>query len=128
MAKRLVALLFIFVIAGQVSAGVCGCIGSGNKPKHSCCKRKKATADAIGAKGCCGVNCMVPQSGKLVQDRTGSAPEIKFQTVRNSFQAVTVGFTRITPHATIALTPFANHRLKHPRPPDLFLLHRAFLI
>ena len=129
MVKRLIALLFIFVIAGQVSAGVCGCIGGGDKPKHSCCKRKKAvSADAMSAKGCCGTNCMVRQSERAVQDRTASSPEIKFQTVIGTTQVSAASFKPIISHRPFVFAPFANNRIKYPRPPDLFLLHQAFLI
>jgi hypothetical protein len=128
MVKRLIALLFIFVIAGQVSAGVCGCIGGGNKPKHSCCKRKKAAGDVMSAKGCCGTNCMVRQSQKVIQDRTASAPEIKFQTVIIPTQVAAPGFRPMVSHEPFVFARFSNNRLKYPRPPDLYLLHQAFLI
>jgi hypothetical protein len=128
MVKRLVALLFIFVIAGQVSAGVCGCMGLGNKPKHSCCKRSKDKANAFKAKGCCGANCMVGRTERPAQDRTASSPEIKFQEVRDFVPVIPIVLKPVTRHATHTPAPFANHRLKHPRPPDLFLLHHAFLI
>ena len=128
MVKRFIALLFIFVIAGQVSAGVCGCLGAASKPKHSCCKRKKAAADVMSAKGCCGTNCMVRQSEKVVQDRTASVPEIKFQAETSATQVTASVFKPIVSRGPVVQAPFANHRLKYPRPPDLFLLHRAFLI
>jgi hypothetical protein len=128
MVKRLVALLFILVIAGQVSAGVCGCIGNGGKQKHSCCKRKKVGADSLSRKGCCGTNCMVRQSGRIVQDGTSPAPEIKFQTLRDTTPVIAIGFEPVALHRVVFLANFSNHRLRYSRPPDLFLLHRAFLI
>src|SRR5947209_20214456 len=77
MLKRLTAILFIFVMAGQISAGVCGCLGGDSRPQHSCCERKKSVGDALRRKGCCDDNdCSIRQSERLPQDRTNATARV----------------------------------------------------
>lgn len=128
MLKRLAAFLFIFVIAGQVSAGVCGCVGSDNKLQHSCCKRQKTAGDSISKKGCCDTDCMVRQSERQVQVRAEPGAHLQFQAVDEPSEIPKLSLERVSIRSTVTIKPFANHRLKYARPPELYLRHRAFLI
>jgi hypothetical protein len=128
MLKRLVAIFFIFVIAGQVSAGVCGCLGAESQPRHSCCKRQKPTVDALRQKGCCDSECALSQSERLPQERTNT-------TVKLTLKAVTEpALPRLERFAPLAIdnieqtVGIVDHRLKYSRPPELYLRHHAFLI
>jgi hypothetical protein len=128
MVKRLVALLFVFVIAGQVSAGVCGCLGDVNQPQHSCCKRQKTNGDSLRQKGCCDSECAMQQSERLPQDRTNATAKISFKAV------VEPAALRLDNFAPVAELPIArstvdqDFRLEFARPPELYLRHHAFLI
>jgi len=126
--KRLAALLFIFAIVGQVSAGVCGCLGGETKPKHSCCVRKKAVRDVISAKGCCETNCLAGKAENVVRDRTEPAAKIKFHDAVERGPMQYALFPPVPARAGVSIKPFAGNRLKYARPPDLYLRHHAFLI
>jgi hypothetical protein len=128
MLKRLAALLFIFVMAGQVSAGVCGCLGGENRAQHSCCKRKKMSRDAISAKSCCETDCLVRHSEKLVQDRTQAGPKIKFQAAASPVKPGLALLLPTTTRIAVVVSPYSDHRLKYARPPELYVRHRALLI
>jgi hypothetical protein len=128
MVKRLTAFLFILVIAGQVSAGVCGCIGGESKPQHSCCKRAKKAVDSISKKSCCDTDCAARQSDRPVQDRTASQAKLQSQTSDEPREALPFTFERTAIIRAVPVTHFTNHRLKYARPPELYLRHHAFLI
>ena len=128
MLKRLTAIFFVFVIAGQVSAGVCGCVGGENKARHSCCKRDKTAGDSIRSKGCCDADCMVRQSDRPVQDRTAPQAQLQFQTADEPLEVLKFTFERAPVYRTVSVNDFTNHRLKYARPPELYLRHHAFLI
>ncbi|MBP9664784.1 MAG: hypothetical protein KBD94_09185 [Pyrinomonadaceae bacterium] len=128
MLKRLVSILFVFAIVGQIYAGVCGCLGGDDNATHSCCKRSKAAGDAIKAKDCCAADCEVQQADRLTQDRSNPTPQIKLQADEPStpLPAISVQWVAVT--SSITTRQLADHHLKHPRPPDLYLRHHAFLI
>lgn len=128
MVKRLTAFLFILVIAGQVSAGVCGCIGGESKATHSCCKRAKKSADSIQKKSCCDADCAARQSDRPVQDRTASQARLQSQAADKPREVHQFTFERTAIIRAVPVTRFTNHRLKYARPPELFLRHHAFLI
>jgi hypothetical protein len=128
MLKRLAAILFIFAIAGQVSAGVCGCFDGGREDKHACCKRDKLSGDSIRTKPCCDTNCMSQQSEKVEQERTQAATKIKFQAVVHALQGEATMFSPIESRTPVVASPSSDHRLKYARPPQLYLRHHAFLI
>ena len=128
MLKRLAALLFVFVIAGQVLADVCACLGGDKMAQDSCCARTVLTANSIRAITCCDTDCMLQQSERLPQDRTQTIDKLQFQPAaeqalveQRSFQPVAV------PTAPTSL-PQIDHRLKFARPPDLVVLNCDFLI
>jgi hypothetical protein len=128
MLKRLAAFLFIFVIAGQVSAGVCGCVRGETESKHSCCKRDKKAGDSIRGKSCCDVDCMAGQSDRPVQDRTTPQAKLQFKTADQPREALKLTFEPVPIQSTVSVNRFTNHRLKYARPPELYLRHHAFLI
>jgi len=128
MLKKLTAIFFIFLIAGQVSAGICGCVVDNSQPQHSCCKAQKASADALRRKGCCDNDCAMSRSERLTQDRAGVAFKFSSKAIA---QPATPKFESFAPVAaqTIASASTAiDHRLKYSRPPELYLRHHAFLI
>lgn len=128
MLKRLVALLFIFFIAGQVSAGVCGCFGDASQPQHSCCKRQKTERDAWRQKGCCNNDCAMSRSEKLPQDRTNTTVNLTLKAVAEPATPKLENFVPISKQQAIASVTADDHRLKYSRPPELYLRHHAFLI
>lgn len=128
MLKRLAAFLFIFAIAGQVYAGVCVCLGGDKEAAHSCCKREKEARDSISGKAGCETDCAASPAGKPVIDRIEPAAKIKFQAVQFSPAVPRISFENIRTGSSVPIRPFADHRLKYARPPDLYLRHHAFLI
>jgi hypothetical protein len=128
MLRRLAAILFVFVIAGQVSAGVCGCLGGANKPRHSCCEPKQTGPDAMRPPNCCDEDCMVRQAEKLPQDRTQPAAKIKFQVIAKEAPVLRSTLQRIEARTSLGDSPYSDQRLKYSRPPNLYLRHHAFLI
>ncbi|MEO8574867.1 MAG: hypothetical protein ABI481_12950 [Pyrinomonadaceae bacterium] len=128
MLKRLAAVLFIFVIAGQVSAGVCGCLGDESNTQHSCCKRNKLGVDEMRAPRCCDTNCAASASEKVAQDRGERAAKTQFKQTLEPAAVQRVSFQTFPVVRPVTVSAFSDHRLKYSRPPDLFLLNRAFLI
>ena len=128
MLKRLTAIFFIFLIAGQVSAGVCGCLSDVSQPQHSCCRHKRSANDAVRRKGCCDNDCAMSQSERLPQDRTITSFEITSKAVAQPLTPKVENFTAVAvPNMAFAVTA-GDHRLKYSRPPELYLRHHAFLI
>ena len=128
MLKRLAAFLFILTVVGQVYAGVCGCLDGGNEPRHSCCKRQKNARDSVSSRGCCSTDCMGQRSETLVQKRTEPASKITLETVNEPAEIPRMAFERVLALDVARISPFANHRLKYSRAPELYLHHCAFLI
>lgn len=128
MLKRLASILFVFAIVGQVYAGVCGCLIGDDEATHSCCKRSKAAGDAIKAKDCCAADCEVQQADLLTQDRSNPTPQIKLQAVKPAAAIPAIPVEWVASTSSIITQQIADHQLKHPRPPDLYLRHHAFLI
>lgn len=128
MLKRLAAILFIFAVAGQVSAGVCGCLESGLEHQHSCCRHERSDRDTLRGKGCCDSDCAMTQSEKLPQDRASA--DIKL-TLKAVAEPATLKLENYAPITIVSLAPFIasiDHRLKYSRPPELYVRHHAFLI
>jgi hypothetical protein len=128
MLKRFAAILFIFVMVGQVSAGVCGCLGGPRADQHSCCKREKVSGDSVRTKGCCDGDCIGRQSEELAQDRTQPATKIKFQSGGKRINLGQTLFSPIAARMPVVVSPYSDHRLKYARPPELYLRHHAILI
>ena len=128
MLKRIAAFLFIFAIAGQVYAGVCGCLNGESRKQHSCCKKQKFAGDSIKAKGCCDTECMVSQHEKLAADRTDPAAKIKFQALIAPPALTRIPIRQVTATASLPVQPLSELQRKYPHSPDLYLHHCAFLI
>jgi len=128
MLKRLTAIFFIFLIAGQVSAGVCGCLGDGDRPQHSCCKHERSASDALRRKGCCDNDCAMSQSERVPQDRTITAFKITSKAIPEPAIPKLENFVPVESPSFASSIAAVDHRLKYSRPPELYLRHHAFLI
>ena len=72
---------------------------------------------------------MVQQSSKLAQDRTASVMRIELPATEEPFAtAPRTRFQPIVKASPDVPVSFIDQRLSFPRPPDLYLHHRAFLI
>lgn len=128
MLRQLAAILFVFVIAGQVSAGVCGCFDDVSKPQHSCCKRQKLKGDSIRPTNCCDADCAMRQSERLPQDRAQVVDNIKQQQTSEPAVVKRFSFEPFIMSFVPRPLPTLDHRLKLARAPDLVVLNCAFLI
>jgi hypothetical protein len=107
---------------------VCGCLDGHNQPQHSCCKRQKNAKDSVSGRGCCDTDCMAQRSETLIQKRTEPASKIKFEAIEELAEMPRMAFERVVALDVVRISPFANHRLKYSRAPELYLHHCAFLI
>jgi hypothetical protein len=131
MLKRIAALLFIIVLAGQVLAGVCVCLdekGSGHS-KMSCCKRKKIVVPSMSKKPCCDSPCGQPMSETLPRSLSDSSIKIPLAE-RTAVEKLLISLNRRT---TQAMLPPVHKRskeasLRKSNPPNLYLYNHAFLI
>jgi hypothetical protein len=137
MLKRLAALLFIFVLAGQVLSGVCVClegIGDESDPhaKMACCKREKSVGTSVSAVACCDAPC-----GSEGSDRSkfpGSQSESNVKIPAPVLAAVEKFINLLSglppnyasPPAIPKRAGKPPLRLSHP--PNLYLQNHAFLI
>jgi len=129
MLKRLTALVFMFVLAAQISGGVCGCLGGVSEDTHSCCKREKSAIDSMQSKACCDSNCTVTQSERVSQDRTQAAAKLNFSQAAEPATAFErTPFRPLIAPETVTISHYTDNRLKYSRPPALYLRHHAFLI
>jgi len=128
MLKRLTAIFFVFLIAGQVSAGVCGCLCGESEPRHSCCLHQKSANDTVRQKGCCDNDCAMSQSERLPQDRTVTSFKLNSKAVAEPATPKLENFIRIVTQNAAVTIAAVDHRLKYSRPPELYLRHHAFLI
>lgn len=128
MVKRLTALFFIFLIAGQAYAGVCGCLSGQSMPHHACCKRQKLKIDSMRATTCCDTDCILRQSEKLPQDKSQAVDKLKFQPIAEPSAVVQISSLPVLVRMVPAALPKFDHRLKFARPPDIVVLNCAFLI
>ena len=128
MLKRLTAIFFIFLIAGQVSAAVCGCLGGESQPQHSCCKHERSANDSLRQKGCCDNDCAMSQSERLPQDRTITSFKITSKAVAEPATPKLEKFVPITTLNIARTISAIDQRLTYSRPPELYLRHHAFLI
>lgn len=127
MFKRTLSLLFVFLLAGQVWAGVCGCLG-GTGSEMKCCKRSTEQAK-IGAKRCCGDIC--------AEKSHTQAPRSQSENHQTSVGVVQSASTTFSlPDFVLAKDGSRRNDLKSTerapallaRPPDLFLKHHSFRI
>jgi len=127
MLRRFAAIIFVLALAGQIYAGVCGCMGGESETAHACCKPKTAIENSMQGKACCETACTMSHSENTVPDRLETLANITFQAAEPS---VVTSFTFEAP--TIVLKSIAPMRTVRGaaslRPPDLYLRHRAFRI
>jgi hypothetical protein len=129
MLKRLTAILFIFIMAGQISAAVCGCLGGDSRPQHSCCEHKKSVGDTLRRKGCCDDNdCAMRQSERLPQDRTNATAKITLNIAVEPTIPELESFEPVALKNFVPTSTILDHRPKYSRPPELYLRYHAFLI
>jgi hypothetical protein len=128
MLKRLAAIFFVFVIAGQASAGVCGCFTGENEPRHSCCKPKRVDGDAMRPTNCCDTECFLHASENAPQARIEGLAKIAFKAKPTPLIVQSWSFEPVADVRTVKISLFLNHRLQYSRPPNLYLHHHAFLI
>jgi hypothetical protein len=127
MLKRLSAFIFILAIAGQVSAGVCNCLGSTTKKAHACCKPIDSKVPLVTSKGCCDEDCPAFASRPGERTRLNTSlklsPGTDVDLNHTSFAVLGPSATRSAPvHIAV------DQRIKYARPPDLFILHRSIRI
>ena len=130
MLKRLVALFFIFALAGQVLAGVCACLdGNGaGREKKSCCPLKKAKKSSVSKKNCCDANC-VKKSDSMPRSQSESPVKIPLM-VRKAVEKFVVSLAGGLSSTEFAPEPkrFLQTSPQLANPPDLYLQNHAFLI
>jgi len=127
MLRRVAAILFILALAGQIYAGVCGCMGGESETAHACCKPKTAIENSMQGKACCETACAMSHSGNVIPDRLETLAKITFQAVEPtaapSFPFVAPSIVRN------AYAPIRSLRdAAYVRPPELYLRHHAFRI
>ncbi|MBV6495104.1 MAG: hypothetical protein DYH05_07840 [Acidobacteria bacterium ACB1] len=127
MLRRLSAILFILALAGQIYAGVCGCMGGESEAAHACCKPKTAVENSMQGKACCETVCAMSHSENTVPDRLETIAKITFQ----ASEPPTVPTFAFAPRSVVRTSNTPTRVLldaAHVRPPELYLRHRAFLI
>ena len=82
MLRRLIAVFFVLALAGQIYAGVCGCVGGKSESAHACCKPKTAIENSMQGKTCCETACVMSRSENVVPDRVESFAKISLQVVQ----------------------------------------------
>jgi hypothetical protein len=132
MLKRLFAILFIIALTGQVWAGVCLCLDTGEEDAHakmSCCKREKAQANQVSARPCCDEPCGETNGNKLPFSPSESNNKIPAP-VLNAIEKFINSFNR-KPNYTAPLIiskRSGDRRLQLSHSPDFYLQNHAFLI
>lgn len=129
MLKRATAFLFVLLIAGQVWAGVCGCLEDGDHERSSCCMRDRSDAASMNKIPCCESDC-----GDLdtqATPRTNTENSMKL-TLRDNPEAYTLTavfkFVPFRARGNDLERPKGFVRPHLPRPPELYLRNHAFLI
>jgi hypothetical protein len=132
MLKRLFALVFIFVLGGQVWAGVCLCWqGSeeGGHAKMSCCKKEKVQAPSISAKTSCDSPCGTPTNDRLPRSQSDASIKVPLPVL----SAVEKFVNALPVRANFEAPPLISKRsgdlpLQLSHSPDLYLQNHSFLI
>lgn len=129
MLRRIAAIFFILLIAANAWGAVCGCLGGGGVMKMpSCCKREKAGRTAMSAKPCCESNCIIRGNSQNFGIKAEFATRIP--TPHAAINEAVI-------HAEVIFRAAANDRLPEitkyrgpnlPRPPDLYIKNKSFLI
>lgn len=122
-------MLLLLSLAGQVWAGVCGCVDETND-SHNCCKPDKSGKDSLAAPPCCSGDCESITSSQIPGKNTDRISKDLW-----SKQMVPGAKSAFRPTLPLAdrsiewLSKPTGHRLKLARPPDaLYLRHSSILI
>jgi hypothetical protein len=127
MLKRLLALVFVLVVAGQASAGICACLETGKSAVHSCCKKKKSKNNSVSRKGCCDADCMRVSTETSPRASAERAKEI----TPSDLAAVRPAEVRLpldVPVEGVIAAIIFREKPKRAPPPDLIVLNRSFRI
>ena len=128
MFRRFAAFLFVLTMAGNLWAGVCGCIGDADH-QDPCCKRELNAKDSFSAKPCCDDNCLTSGSVSTPRTQGESTVKIPLPADEIAVEAIrTFAFDPSVVRRSEISVPFVDKRLIFPRPPDLYLKHHSFLI
>src|SRR5690606_9889529 len=128
MLRRLTALVFVLFLAGNVWAGLCGCIDGGDHSASACCKRERSEHTSISPKPCCGSECGQPAMSNVHRTKSESGVKvfgshIPAEPVRSFVPMPLIGLER----EPLFVIQYPQDPL-FPRPPDLFIKHSSFLI
>lgn len=128
MGRRISALIFIFLMAGQAWSAVCPCRTT-SKQVHACCKPKKEKSNYAATKGCCdGSGCFTDRGSNQVVTTLSANPDIiVVQAGSTTALPVSVAPAPII-KSTISLSRYDGFLHRYARPPDLYVRHHAFLI
>ncbi|HQZ81830.1 MAG TPA: hypothetical protein PLR83_01300 [Pyrinomonadaceae bacterium] len=127
MLRRFAAVIFILALAGQIYAGVCGCIGGKSEAAHACCKPKTAIENSMQGTTCCETACAMSHSENIVPDRLETLAKITIQAVEPS-RAVAFTFGERSVLYKYNAPTRVIRGAASVRPPELYLRHRAFRI
>ncbi|KXK07360.1 MAG: hypothetical protein UZ17_ACD001000017 [Acidobacteria bacterium OLB17] len=128
MLRRFAAIIFVLALAGQIYAGVCGCIGAENKNAHSCCKPKASVENSMQGKACCETACTMSNSQNIVPDRLETLAKVTFAAIEPASPVAAFDFSP-TPAAYKHIAPQVTAiSAADLRPPELYLRHHAFRI
>jgi hypothetical protein len=120
--------MFVLVVAGNASAGVCACLKPAGSKAHACCKPKKAKNDSVSRKGCCERDCLNVKTESNPRVAAERAPS--FQT--GPIVPAPMFLSDNDPFATVAVRTggpvVEKQRPKRAPPPDIFLLNSSFRI
>lgn len=127
MLRRLIAVFFVLALAGQIYAGVCGCVGGKSELEHACCKPKTAVENSMQGKACCETICAMSQSENTVPDRLETLAKITLQVVEPESIVPTFEFSSVIDRKPLS-QPSNFHDAEPLRPSALYLRLHAFRI
>ena len=82
----------------------------------------------MSGKGCCDTDCLAQRSENVLQKRTEPASTIKFESFEKNAELPRMAFAPIAAADVARIPPFADHRLKYSRAPELYMRNCALLI
>ncbi|MER3429692.1 MAG: hypothetical protein C4324_01380 [Blastocatellia bacterium] len=128
MLKRVAAIFFVLLIAGNAWAAVCGCIDGGNRKMPSCCKKQQEGRNSMAAKQCCGGDCFV-QSGNS-RSSVKSEPIVRLSAPQAAAQnELNISPAIFAPAVSSRRPRTSSYRRPHlPPPPNLYIKHHSILI
>jgi hypothetical protein len=129
MLKRFAALFFILILAGSALAGICDCFDGSTHSASSCCKGAKSETTAISSKPCCAPDCGQSVLVSVHRKQSDSAVKIPLPPEGEpDNQLFLDNFFWRGYRTFIADKRIREIRPNLPRPPNLYIKHRSFLI